>query len=204
MTYTIHRYPAELIDVVHLADGQRVIVRPVLPQDADIMQAFVQSLSNGSRRNRFFRTLHELPPDLLRRFTQVDYHQHLALLAEVFIDGVEVIVGEGRYVVDEGGTSAEFAVAVADGWQGKGIGRLLVERLECRAAAEGISRLHGETLLTNRAMQHLARSTGFTASYAPRAEGVLRLEKQIGWTAGSPWAGPGRTGAAEPHRAVPA
>jgi hypothetical protein len=67
MTYTIHRYPAELIDVVHLRDGGRVTVRPILPQDAEIVQAFVQTLSDGARRHRFFRTLRELPADLLRR-----------------------------------------------------------------------------------------------------------------------------------------
>lgn len=180
MTYTIYRYPAELIDVVHLRDGERITIRPILPQDAAIMQAFVQTLSDGARRNRFFRTLRELPADLLRRFTQVDYHQHLALVAEVFTEAGETIVGEGRYVMDEGGAGAEFAVAVADCWQGKGIGRQLLERLEHRAAAAGIRRLHGETLLDNRAMQHLARKAGFSARYDPHVQGVLRFEKAPG------------------------
>ena len=182
MTYTIHRYPAELIDVVHLRDGGRITVRPILPQDAEIVQAFVQTLSDGSRRHRFFRTLRELPADLLRRFTEVDYHQHLALVAEVFTDEDEVIVGEGRYVMDASGTGAEFAVAVADGWQGRGIGRHLLGRLEHRAAVAGIRRLHGETLLDNRAMQHLARQAGFSARYDPDVQGVLRFEKDVSRT----------------------
>ncbi|HEX2552708.1 MAG TPA: GNAT family N-acetyltransferase [Microvirga sp.] len=179
MTYEIHRYPAELIDVVRLRDGERITLRPILPQDAEIMQTFVQTLSDGSRRNRFFRTLRELPADLLRRFTQVDYRQHLALVAEVFTDAGEVIVGEGRYVMDEDGEGAEFAVAVADGWQGKGIGRLLLERLERQAAAAGVRRLHGGTLLDNRAMQRLARKAGFAARYDPQAPGVLLFEKTV-------------------------
>ncbi len=179
MTYTIHRYPAELIDVVRLHGGERIILRPILPQDADIMQAFIRTLSDGSRRNRFFRTLRELPAELLRRFTQVDYHQHLALVAEVFTEEGEVIVGEGRYAADGDGEAAEFAIAVADGWQGKGIGRLLVSRLERHAAAEGIRRLHGETLLDNRAMQRLARNAGFSAWHDPHVPGVLRFEKVV-------------------------
>ena len=61
MTYTIHRYPAELIDVVRLVDGSKVTLRPVLPQDADIMQSFVRTLSEESRRNRFFRALRSFP-----------------------------------------------------------------------------------------------------------------------------------------------
>ena len=195
MTYTIHRYPAELIDVLNLRDGGRVTVRPILPQDAEIVQAFVQTLSDGARRHRFFRTLRDVPADLLRRFTEVDYYQHLALVAEVFTDAAETIVGEGRYVMDASGTGAEFAVAVADGWQGKGIGRHLLERLEHRAAAAGIRRLHGETLLDNRAMQHLARRAGFGARYDPDVQGVLRFEKDVSRTDRAPRA---RSSNAEP------
>src|SRR5918912_47235 len=87
MTYMIHGYPAELIDIVEGAAGERILVRPVLPQDAEPMQAFVRGLSPQSRRNRFFRMLRELPPVLLGEFTSVDYHSHLALLASVLVEG---------------------------------------------------------------------------------------------------------------------
>ena len=53
MTYQIHRYPADLIDVVRLADGQRVVIRPVLPQDEDLTSAFFRDLSAPSRYDRF-------------------------------------------------------------------------------------------------------------------------------------------------------
>lgn len=178
-TYTIHRYPAELIDVVRLSDGQRVTIRPVLPQDDDLLQAFVRALSSQARRNRFFRTLHQLPPDLLTSFTHVDYHTHVALVAEVFIDGVEVIVGEARYVRDEGGSGAEFAVTIADGWQHQGIGRRLLRRLECYATAEGIKQLWGQVLLSNDAMQRLARKTGFEVRIEPQVQGLARIEKHL-------------------------
>lgn len=179
MTYTIHRYPAELIDIVQLSGGKRITLRPILPQDADLMQTFVRTLSPESRHNRFFRTLHELPSDLLDRFTNVDYHRHLALLAEVFVDGTEVIVGEARFVVEDDPTQAEFAITVADGWQGQGIGRLLLERLEERARAEGLAVLFAQTLPGNVAMQSLARGTGFRIGWDLEAGGVLRLEKDL-------------------------
>jgi GNAT superfamily N-acetyltransferase len=177
MPYTIHRYPAELIDIVHGANGERIMLRPVLPQDTELMQDFVRGLSPESRRNRFFRTLHELSAALLHRFTSIDYHDHLALLASVLVDGEEVVIGEARYVVSEPGV-AEFAVAVADAWQGQGIGRLLLARLECRAAAEGVTRLFGEVLPSNRAMHRLARKVGF-AVIPGGAEGLWRLEKAL-------------------------
>jgi GNAT superfamily N-acetyltransferase len=178
MPYTIHRYPAELIDVVRGSAGERIVIRPVLPQDAELMQDFVRGLSAESRRNRFFRTLHELPAALLDRFTSIDYHDHLALLASVLADGEEVVIGEARYVVSEPGV-AEFAVAVADGWQGRGIGRYLLARLECRARAEGITQLFGEVLPSNRPMHRLARSLGLALVRRGDGEGLWRVEKRL-------------------------
>ena len=178
MTYTIHRYPAELIDVVRSRTGARVTIRPVLPQDADLVADFFRSLSSASRRNRFFRTLHELPADMLGRFTSVDYHAHLALVATVLRDGEEVVVGEGRYVVTEPG-AAEFAVAVADAWQGQGIGRLLLQRLACRAASEGVTRLHGDVLPTNQAMLRLAGAAGMKVVPTGDGTGLIRAQALI-------------------------
>ena len=178
MTYMIHRYPAELIDIVRGPGGERIMLRPVLPQDAELMQAFVRGLSAESRRNRFFRTLHELPAALLDHFTSIDYHDHLALLASVLVEGDEAAIGEARYVVSEPGV-AEFALAVADAWQGRGIGRLLLARLECRAAAEGVRRLFGEVLPSNRAMHRLAKKLGFTVATGGGGEGLWRLEKNL-------------------------
>jgi len=180
MTYTIHRYPAELIDIVHLADSQRVTVRPILPQDAELLQSFFRNLSDGSRWNRFHRALHELPLNLLNQFTNVDYDTHLALLAEVFADGREVILGESRYVRGEDPTCAEFAITVDDRWQGKGLGRLLLGLLEGRATAEGIEMLLGRTFPGNIAMQALARKAGFEIVPDSIEPGTLRLEKRLG------------------------
>lgn len=180
MTYAIHRYPAGLIDVVRLDGGTRVTIRPILPQDAEIEQAFVRNLSPGSRHSRFFSTIRELPPSLLKRFTEVDYRSHLALIAEVFDGDSEVIIGDARYVVEEDASSAEFAVAVADAWRGKGIGGLLLARLECHAAAAGVAHLTADTLYDNQPMLHLARQAGFIIDPEPKPGGLVRLSKEIG------------------------
>lgn len=179
MAYTIQRYPADLIDVVHLPGERRLTIRPVLPQDADILQTFVRDLSAGSRRNRFFRTFHELPQSLLDEFTSIDYRTHLALIAEVFDGDEEVVVGEARYAVGPDGRSAELALAVGDPWQGRGIGLLLVRRLVARAFAQGITLLHGQVLPSNRAMQNLARKAGFSLRLDPQEPGMLRMEQKL-------------------------
>jgi acetyltransferase len=152
MTYQIHRYPAELIDVVRLGDGERVVIRPVLPQDEDLTTAFFRNLSAPARYDRFMTSLRELPPELMRRFTQVDYADHLALVAEVFAGGRETVIAEARYVRMPNSLDAEFAVSVAEPWQGKKLASLLLGKLACRAAAMGVRRIVGETLATNAKM----------------------------------------------------
>jgi acetyltransferase len=127
---------------------------------------------------RFFRSLHELPAGLAHSFTSVDYHAHLALIATILTDAGEVIIGEARYVVVESG-EAEFAVTVADQWQGKGIGRILLARLSCRASSEGVERLFGDVLLTNRAMQRLARAAGMRLVLNGDGLGLMRAEKRL-------------------------
>ena len=180
MTYKINRYPADLIDVVRLEGGQRVVIRPVLPQDADLTDAFFRNLSGGSRYDRFMTHMRDLPPDLLRRFTEVDYADHVALVAEVFADGRETVIAEARYVrtaADPG--AAEFAVSVAEDWQGKGLARRLVGKLVCRAAAAGIDRIVGETLASNWRMLALARKAGFAIKTSPEVSGLMLLERPL-------------------------
>jgi GNAT superfamily N-acetyltransferase len=93
-------------------------------------------------------------------------------------EGEEVAIGEGRYVISEPAT-AEFAVAVADAWQGQGIGRLLLARVECRAAAEASAHFYGHVLSSNRAMHRLAKKLGFTIMPGPDGEGLWRVEKRL-------------------------
>ena len=80
MIYQIHRYPTDLIDVISLAD-QRVVIRPVLPQDEQSMGAFFCELSASARYDQFMTPLRKVPRDMLKWLTHVDYVDHLALLA---------------------------------------------------------------------------------------------------------------------------
>ena len=180
MTYTIARYPVHLIDVVRLIDGSRITIRPTLPQDLELQREFFRSLSTEGRYRRFMVPLNELPEVVAQRFISIDYRSHVALLAEVFDDGREIMIGEARYVVDERDPSTcEFALAVADDWQGRGIGRVLLARLEREAAASGIRRMLADTLYDNKAMRALAASSGYTVRANREDARLVRLEKQL-------------------------
>ncbi len=175
--YQIHRYPAELIDVMHLADGTRVLIRPVLPQDQELLATFFHDLSPDARCKRFLHPLTEPSSELLRRFTHVDYAEHVGLVAEIFVDKCENVIGEARYVRVAESSSAEVSVSVADPWQGNGLAKTMLAKLESCAATAGIRRLIAETLATNEKLLSLARHAGFAESCAVR--GVIRLEKTL-------------------------
>ncbi|HEX6690483.1 MAG TPA: bifunctional acetate--CoA ligase family protein/GNAT family N-acetyltransferase [Burkholderiales bacterium] len=153
----IHPYPAELEEEIELAGGRRVRLRPVRPEDAGLERRFFDGLSARSRFQRFMQYLRELPPQMLERFTQLDYDRELALAAVA--EGEFVAVG--RYAPNPDGRSAEFALVVADAWQGKGLGRALLERLVSAARAAGYEALYGVILNANRDMLDLAERLGF-------------------------------------------
>lgn len=185
MTYTIPRYPVHLIDVVSAANGRRVTIRPMLPQDFKLQQEFFLSLSAGARYCRFLTSFNELPDTVAERLGKFDYSRHLALLAEVFDGERETMVGEARYVIDEHDPAAcEFALAVADDWQAFGIGRALLAKLEREAAASGIRRMRADMLYDNKAMRHLAVRSGYAVKANRDDARLVKLEKELSaWTA---------------------
>jgi acetyltransferase len=160
--YRIHRYPSALIDRIVLADGRTVTVRPVLPQDAEAEQEFVASLSPSTRRRRFHLAVNALPESLLRKFTEIDYRSHVALVAETYgdIDDEQILVADARYVIRDDASTADFAVVVADPWQGVGLGQELLRRLARHARRHGITRLLGDVQTGNEPMLALTRKLG--------------------------------------------
>jgi len=159
----IHPYPVELETSVRLPSGAVLKLRPIRPEDADLERAFVASMSEQSRYRRFMQHLPALTPQMLARFTQVDYDRELALIA---LDGAapaEAIVAVARYVANPDRESAEFAIAVADAWHGRGLGRAMMRALIACAKKRGFRRLLGIVLASNEPMLALSRQLGFVA-----------------------------------------
>jgi acetyltransferase len=172
-------YPNELMELVDLPDGSRILLRPVVSRDADIFQEFVRRLSEESRRNRFHSVLRELPISLLDGLMAVDYDNHTALLAEVFNGAGEVMIGEARFMRGLQSDEAEFAIAVADPWQSKGLGSLLLRRLELCARQRGVESMFGLVLPGNEAMSRLASSSGYNLEAVGNPGNVMTWSKPI-------------------------
>ena len=138
-----------------------VRVRPVSPADGDRIQAMVRALSLESRRARFFAPVRELSPAQLERMTQLVFPGVVGIVAET-ADARRDLIGIAQYAADEDGP--EFAVVVADAWQGRGVGRRLVGQLAALAGVAGFAVLRGFVLKSNAAMVGLAKSLGFLVS----------------------------------------
>ncbi len=172
-------YPSELVRTLTLRDGTRVVVRPIRPEDRQIEREFVQQLSSESKYFRFMSGLRELSEAMLNRFTQIDYDREMALIALVCENGKETEIGVARYVVNPDNTSCEFAVAVADAWQDRGVGTALILGLAAAARARGLRSMEGIVVARNSRMLGLMNALGFSIRAEPGDASIRHVTKQL-------------------------
>jgi RimJ/RimL family protein N-acetyltransferase len=145
--------------VVTFRGGERVRIRPVTPDDRRRLLSGFERFSERSRQQRFFGVKVKLTEAELAFFTEVDHHDHEALGAIDERTGAGV--GIARFIrLRPGGPVAEAAVSVVDDWQGRGVGRALLEALVERAREEGVERFEATLLSSNRAMFEAFRRIG--------------------------------------------
>lgn len=164
---------------LHLPAEPCVTLRPITPDDAKVLQAYVRGLSPESRYNRFLGALQELPPAELEHVTHLDRKYDLALLAEMKVGRASVVIGEARHAFARDRLECEFALSVADAWRRTGIGTLLMAEMERRAKNLGARRLVAETLRSNDAMKELAQKTGFSLAEMPNDARLVRIVKDL-------------------------
>lgn len=150
-----------------LADGSMILVRTISRLDAEREREFIEGLSAKARHNRFLGGLARPSDDFIERLTDIDYVNDVALVAVTQEQGKERIVGISRYATDRGKECCECAVVVADAWQDKGIGTVLMRRLIDVAKRRGLKVMESTDLAANTEMRELARFLGFTASSDP-------------------------------------
>lgn len=163
-----------------LAPGLRPIVRRVCAGDAGALQAFIQGLSPASRRMRFHGAIRACSPALLKYLTQTDNPRHQAWLA---FDGAcqRRAIGEARFVLSGDGPDAEFAIAVADDWRGRGIADRLLQTVVRAATRSGIGMLFGDVLEDSARMFSFLRRHCFeSAARADVDPGAVRWQRRLG------------------------
>ncbi len=161
------------------ADGTLVTFRPIRPDDLAREREFLERLSAHSLYQRLLTTRNLLPGEL-ERLTRIDGDQEMAIVATIVINSIEQQIGVARYVRDKDLSTAEFAIVIADPWQGRGLGKRLLQTLIDCAERSGITVLGGLTLAGNRGMLALAHALGFKISMIAGDGTVRQLTRSLG------------------------
>lgn len=160
--------------------GGEVLVRPIAAADAPKLLEAFHALSPASRYRRFMNHMGTLSPELLRYLTEVDQHDHIALVAlDPSLPG-EPIVGVARCIrlADEP-TTGEVAVTVADTHQRRGLGTLLLDLLSLAARQEGFRTYRAYVLQDNDAMVAMLEALGGRITEIDQEGGTMSLDTPI-------------------------
>jgi acetyltransferase len=171
-------YPSQLERTASTRDGVPFRIRPIRVTDEKLDREFIMRLSPESRYRRMMNAMLQPSAELLYRFVHVDYDRDMAFAALVGDPPDEQIIGIARYAHDLTGSDCEFAVAVADAWQKRGVGATLMQNLLEYAHTRGICEVHGEILADNQRMIELARWLGMKLRYHPQSVSIVEATRE--------------------------
>jgi acetyltransferase len=169
----ISPYPEEFTRTVQLNDGTPILLRPIKPEDEPAWIDLLNRSSAETLWRRFRYLFKEATHEMASRYCFVDYDREIALAAEVQVDGRSYLIGVGRLVANVDHTDAEYAVLVADAWQGRGLGERLTAACLDVARRWGVQQVFGETAQDNTRMLRLFRTFNFDLQYRDDADVVL-------------------------------
>lgn len=157
----ISPYPQEYVKHTQLANGQEITLRPIKPEDEALELAMIKTFSRQSLYYRFFGYINHFTREMITRFTHNDYDREIAIIAEIKEPGRHEMIGVVRLVADADNETAEFAIAIPDAWQHKGLGNMLTDYILNIARMRGIKRIVANVLADNEGMIHIFQKRGF-------------------------------------------
>lgn len=161
----IRPYPSGLEEIVELRSGEKVLLRPIRPEDEPAHVDFVNNVSAEDYRLRFFSPMRSLPHSEMARFTQIDYEREMAFIAVRLVEsGQHETLGVVRAITDPDNQRAEFAVLVRSDMKGQGLGEYLMRKIIVYCRQRGTREIVGDILRENQAMRTLATELGFQPS----------------------------------------
>jgi len=160
----IHGLRCDIEQVIVLRNGASVRLRPIRPDDAPRLMALCHRLSLRTVYQRFF-SARRLRPEEADAFANVDYRERMAVVAEVDMGQELDLIGVARYGPAAEAATADIGLVVEDGWQGLGLGAMLLEEILQAGARQGIRHFRADVLTENRrALRLLARYTNIAQS----------------------------------------
>jgi acetyltransferase len=179
---SIRPYPKELEDTITLANGLVLQIRPIRPEDEPGFLKLFSNLSPDEKRMRFQYAIQELSHYQAARMTQIDYDREMAL---VLVDNSSDKVGQELYGVvqisaDPDNERAEYAIIVRREVAGKGLGRMLLQRMIEYTRKCGIREIFGQVLAENVPMLRVCRALGFESRQSPDDPGTVIVSLKLG------------------------
>jgi len=159
----ISPYPRKYVAEFTMDNGEKVLFRPIRPEDEPLEAEMFTTFSEQTQRFRFFGLIKNTTHEMLIRYTQIDYDREIAIIAENTDDkGRKRMLGVVRLISDPYNETAEFAIVVGDPWQGQGLGNRFVEFILPIAQEKGIRRIVANIMLENTVMKHILEKHDFT------------------------------------------
>lgn len=155
-------YPTKWVTPWRTKDGVEVTLRPIRPEDEPMELELIRGLSTETSRFRFFQIIKDLPHEALVRFCNIDYDREMAFIAETREGDRRIEIGVSRLILEPNKKRGEFAVVIADKYQGKGLGIKLVDMLVEVAKEKGVESIFGIIMAENLKMIRLCEKLGFT------------------------------------------
>jgi acetyltransferase len=174
----IRPYPEEYVRCSTLKDGTRVVLRPIRPEDEPMWHDHLKKCSQRSIWLRFRYLFKESTHEMATRFCFVDYDRTMAIVAEIERNKNHEIIGVARLVADADHRKAEYAILLADEWQGRGLGNLLTDFCIDICGSWEIDRVYAETTIDNVPMQKILSRHNFKQVKA--AAGEVLYETNLG------------------------
>jgi acetyltransferase len=170
-------YPGQYIQTWKMHNGHNVLLRPIRPEDEPLEYEMLTTLSEESRRLRFFVTIRTINHEMLTRFCNIDYDREMAFVAVAGPGDNQKIVGISRLILDHDLKQGEFAVVVHDKYQNAGLGQKLIDLIMGIAKEKAVEKVYATILPLNYRMIHISKKIGFTIY--PEDDGLIKIDLEM-------------------------
>jgi acetyltransferase len=171
--FAVRPYPSEWERHVVVGEDWRVFVRPIRPEDEELVRGFLEHVTMDDLRLRFFAPIKDFGHAFVARLTQIDYARAMAFVA--FDETTRELLGGVRLHSDANYETGEYAVLLRSDLKGRGLGWQLMQLIIEYARHEGLARIEGQVLGENRVMLQMCRDLGFSVGLDEGGGDIMKV-----------------------------
>ena len=170
MAADVRPYPSQWERHIVLADDWRIFVRPIRPDDEDLIREHLAHVTKEDLRLRFFDSVKEFSHQFIAKLIDLDYARAMAFVA--IDEATKEPLGVVRLHADASHESGEYAILLRSDLKGRGLGWSLMQLIIEYGKSEGMKRISGQILQENTVMLKMCRELGFEIRTDPQDRGL--------------------------------